>query len=135
MSLHITQIILLRHDYCNYCGLLLLLQIIATIAIILIIVTIVLKHRCFHHKRHSSVLQVTCHTTLCYLCMLMDCHVIFWSISSRSFVQRRILYVGFLDLKFWTGGSHTSLMLAMALVGTKDNCTWNNICQGYIAFV
>ena len=52
----------------------------------------------------------------------MDCHVIFLSISSCSFVQKGILYVGFLDLN---RGSHTSLMLAMTLVGTKDNCTWN----------
>ena len=36
--------------------------------------------------------------TLRYLGMPMDCHVIFRSISSRSFVLRRILYVGFLDL-------------------------------------
>ena len=99
MSPHIIAIILFRHDYCDYCTLLQLLQIIAIIAIIVIIrviVTIVFKHTRFHHKHHSSALQVTWHTTLRYLGMPMDCHVIFQSIS--SLVQRRILYVGFLDL-------------------------------------
>ena len=125
MSPHIIPIILFRHDYCDYCGLLRLLQIIAIIAIIRIIVTMVLKHRRFHHKHHWNVLQVTWHTTLCYLCMPMDCHVIFQWISSCSFVQKRILK---LASWIWTGGSHTSLMLAMtlvAMVGTKDNCIWN----------
>ena len=83
-------------DYCDYCGLLRIIAIIAIIAIIRIIVTIVLKNRRFDLKHHSSVLQVTWHTTLRYLGMPMDCHVIFQTIS--SLVQRRILYVGFLDL-------------------------------------
>ena len=95
---HIILIILFNNDYCDYCRSLRFSQIIVIIAIIRIIVTMVLKHRRFHHKHHWNVLQVTWHTTLCYLCMLMDCHVIFRSIRSCSFVQTKILYVGFLNL-------------------------------------
>ena len=92
----IIEIIVDYYDNCRLLQLLQILQILREFRKFLIKKKF--KHTRFDVEHHSSVLQVIWHTTLCYLGMPMDCHVIFQLINSRSFVQRRILYVGFLDL-------------------------------------
>ena len=69
----------------------------------------------------------------------MACHVISQSMSSSSFVPRRILYVGVLDLNrgfqhFSDAGDdigrHKGLVLALAIIALETH-----ICHGYIAIV
>jgi len=118
------MIIAIILDYCDYSKILRLLRLLREFRIF---VMRVCKHTRFLLKHHSSVLQVTRHTTLCYLGSAMDCHVIFRSIS--SLVQRRILYVGFLDLN--RGFQH--FCDASDDIGRHDGsgthpcnyCTWN----------